>query len=353
MTDSNDNNAEKPMQENSAPAPASCEDYVRWAYRLLLGREPESLAAVQDNAFKNNRAELLKYFLNSAEFQTKYKHFLALSVDHPYDTWNRNAVAFVHLQKTGGTTLHTLLSAFFPQGSICPLQTGAFHLCSAAELARYDFYSGHFDYFSVGFIPRRHIRIVSIFRDPSERLLSFYRFNKSHAPKSGVGENVYTALAKKLNAEEFFEHEHIRSDPCLNNAYLFCFGSSFHDRATLNTLADDDSCAPILACAKQAIAGLGAIGLTERFNDSVKAIFTALGLPIPQSISPVNVTDRLPDTGEHYSRVPPVTMTARLSRALDPLIKYDRILYEAAKHEFDRRCAAPGAVEAPAPAKAI
>jgi SAM-dependent methyltransferase len=48
------------------------EEYVRWAYRLLLGREPEDLEAIQNNPFKNDRRRLVQDMLNSPEFQNSH-----------------------------------------------------------------------------------------------------------------------------------------------------------------------------------------------------------------------------------------------------------------------------------------
>ena len=49
--------------------PFDGEDYVRWAYRLLLGREPESLETVENNPFKDDRKRLVRSVLDSDEFR--------------------------------------------------------------------------------------------------------------------------------------------------------------------------------------------------------------------------------------------------------------------------------------------
>lgn len=43
-------------------------EYVRWAYRLLLGREPENDAVVENNPFRANRKALVESFVTSEEF---------------------------------------------------------------------------------------------------------------------------------------------------------------------------------------------------------------------------------------------------------------------------------------------
>ena len=55
--------------DGDAIAPVDGEEYVRWAYRLLLGREPESPDTIQSNPFKNNRQRLVQSVLSSSEFQ--------------------------------------------------------------------------------------------------------------------------------------------------------------------------------------------------------------------------------------------------------------------------------------------
>jgi O-methyltransferase len=43
-------------------------DYVRWAYRLLLGREPEDSDVIEHNPFRNDRVGLLQAVLRGPEF---------------------------------------------------------------------------------------------------------------------------------------------------------------------------------------------------------------------------------------------------------------------------------------------
>jgi hypothetical protein len=176
-------------------------------------------------------------------------------------------------------------------------------------------------------------------------------------------------LAKELSAEEYFEHEIIRSSTFINNAYLFFFGSSLDDLATVDALANapPTSAAPVpedhravadalttengtgqtLWRATQRILALDAIGLTKKFQESVETIFASLGFPAPQQLGPAMVTDELPNLETGFSRVPPVAMTTRLSRALQRLTRYDKLIYEIAEREFERRrsVAVPNSVD--------
>ncbi|HUC10170.1 MAG TPA: hypothetical protein VL985_07050, partial [Stellaceae bacterium] len=195
-------------------------------------------------------------------------------------------------------------------------------------------------------------------RDPCRRLISWYRFCQATPVTGEFADYIPVRLAHELDPSAFFEHQAIRSRTDANNAYLFYLSSLAVDPLTLDSvfLAYDGSTlrgplpgsgtqAPghmdkdILAPAVKQLLALDGIGITERFGESVELIFSALGLPIPESIAPMMVTDQLPNLAPGYSPVPPVEMTPRLSRALGPLTHYDRVIYNAAKREFERRLA--------------
>ena len=167
MNDGNLTKEPAPAQSGLTPDAAfKGEDYVRWAYRLLLGREPESLAAIENNEFKNNRQKLVEFFLESAEFKSKYKDLSSDRNSNPYLSWAEDAAAFIYLPKTGGTTLHNMLSDCFPLDRVFPVGSHSLYNFSAAELSKYVFFSGHADYFSFSFIPRKLVRRISVFREP-------------------------------------------------------------------------------------------------------------------------------------------------------------------------------------------
>jgi FkbM family methyltransferase len=65
--------------DSGAPEPFDGEEYVLWAYRLLLGREPESLETIKNNPLKNDRRRLIETILRSGEFQKCNSFNLPLS----------------------------------------------------------------------------------------------------------------------------------------------------------------------------------------------------------------------------------------------------------------------------------
>jgi hypothetical protein len=326
---------------------------VRYGYLFVLGREPESEIAIAWHAQNADIPQFRDALLRSEEFRAKYSALAPGLTGHPFATWDREAVAFIHVPKTGGTSLGNLLRECFCKDRICPERMNQLHFHSVAELGWYDYFAGHFDYMSKYFIPRQRVRCLSIFRDPINRLISLYRFSRSHTPIGEFAGNEMIRLANTLGIEEFFEHKYVTSLSTINNSYLFTFGSSLDDWT--ESLADEGFCTRTLARATNRIHDLDAIGVTERFSESVEIIFASLGIPVTRAIVPAMitdelpnsamVTDELPNSNTRFAGVPPVVMTARLARALAPLTKYDQIIYDVARQEFERRRSAVRSAE--------
>lgn len=88
-------------------------------------------------------------------------------------------LVFLHVPRTGGTTLHHHLAAHFAPHEICPERFSRLHQYSPDQLEKWRFFSGHFNSDEIRRIPAP-LFIVTILRNPIERLLSNYYFWKRH-----------------------------------------------------------------------------------------------------------------------------------------------------------------------------
>jgi hypothetical protein len=311
---------------------------IRQVYRLVLGREPESDQVIEEQMNYPSLAAFRLAALRSIEFRGTYRSICAEKAD-PYWSISRSALVFVHLEKTGGTTLRDILAAQFEEDRVCPGPNNPIYSFPVAELAHYDFFAGHFDLDSVRYIPRRNIATVSLFREPRSRLLSWYRFHKSHPPQGEHAANRLVVLANQFSVEDFFELDEVRASALACNRYLLAFGRSFawyeHRRKWLSV----DELDSALLDAKNAIRSLTALGITEKFDLSVRYICKTLDLSPPSAIRSVNVTDDMPKRLSGFRRVEPVQITPRLANALDEITSYDQEIYRFAVGEFEQRCA--------------
>jgi hypothetical protein len=92
-------------------------------------------------------------------------------------------LVFLHVPRTGGTTLHHHLSAHFAPDEICPERFSRLNQYSPEQLEKWRFFSGHFNADEIRRIPGP-LFVVTILRNPIERLLSNYYFWKRHRPES-------------------------------------------------------------------------------------------------------------------------------------------------------------------------
>jgi hypothetical protein len=312
-------------------------DDILNGFRFILGRELANERAIDEHMLISNFAEFRRTLLTSEEFKSIYRAMLPDIHGHPSLSMERDTLAFLHLQKTGGSSLRTMLETQFSPDRRCPVRDDKLHLLSVAELGYYDFFSGHFDRSALRIIPRNNIKTVALLREPRARLISFYRFLRSHPLRDEFAGDPLIRSANQLSVEDFFEKAETRSHVGVYNHYLIALGGSYawfeYTRASLTRV--DFSRA--LEEAKRRIQTLTALGITESFNESVELIWQALNLGPAPSIQTAHVTDMLPVTDARFQRVDAVTLTPRLAEALEELTVYDDEIYRFAVREFGRR----------------
>jgi hypothetical protein len=317
-------------------APPSPDDVIN-GLRLVHGRMPLDQAEIRGHLGHRSVLDLRLALLRSPEFTAAYARIRDVGEIHPDVNRGRDTFVFIHLLKTGGTSLRTYLESQFPPDRVCPIHWNSLHQIPAAALAHFDYFSGHYDYSSVRLIPRDKVRIISLFREPRARLISWYRALRSHPASGEYATDRFISMANEMSAEEFFESELVRSIPETFNYYLMTFGfaPSWLGRG-LPVLSPDEIRAG-MDVAMSHIRSLTALGLTERYAQSVTLICHALGLPCPGDLRAMNVTDELHSTKPGNKAVDRIEQTARLNAALSGLCQYDDELYEFAVREFDSR----------------
>ncbi|HTV34655.1 MAG TPA: tetratricopeptide repeat protein [Methylocella sp.] len=324
--------AEAAYRKSIEITPQEADTHLQLGHALKLqGRTNEAAEAYEECLRRDPKSEHARLEL------LNLKLVVSVVSEHPYASWERETVVFIHLQKTAGKAFHALLEPHFASDRICPIPDNNLHLLSMAELGQFDFYSGHFDYFSTRFIPRHRIKTISLFRNPRARLISFYRFHRAHKLCDEFACNMFVRLANEFTAEEFFEHPEVRNKPEAFNNYLLAFGLSFAYPGLGEPFGMNEIAPEALERAKRQVLALDGIGITEHFDESAKLIFKQLNLPLPPYIKKIHVTDEFAEFDARFSRAEPVSMTPRLASALEDLTVYDDEIYRVALNEFERR----------------
>ncbi len=311
---------------------------IRFAFLYILGREPESEHVYNHFAPHRDVDSLRRDVLGSPEGQANILSFLKMSKLRSFLDSNRSTVCFIHLEKTGGTTLQRILEKQFDPCRRSPshLSMYSFFSSPVAKLSSYDFISGHLDYAATLALPGGNIKRLAIFREPRERLISFYRFHRAHPVSSRNKVDMeFVALAQDLNPIEFFQHKYVLCSPRTNNTYLRTFGSSLALPIDLDT--DKNTLVDAFDTAKARIQGLNAIGITERMKESVTLICNALGFAPPEKIHSTHRTDEFAGQQKGFTRPEPVERSEALDAAMAPLVSMDLKLYDIVQQIFVER----------------
>jgi hypothetical protein len=93
------------------------------------------------------------------------------------------SVVFLHIPKTAGQSVHAFLERLFGKKQVAPVRVNS-HLLglTVPEIRKYRVYSGHLDWNLLDCLPEPRFTF-SIFRDPMDRILSFYLYLRAEAAR--------------------------------------------------------------------------------------------------------------------------------------------------------------------------
>ncbi|MES2818603.1 MAG: hypothetical protein V4812_06395 [Pseudomonadota bacterium] len=315
---------------------------VIWAYRLILGREPECEESITFHRQHASVLQLRKTLMSSDEFMqfqpTASRPHEAVGFPS-WDDLHAPRLVFMHCPKTGGTTLHELLVQSFSTSQICPERFNGVKNLPTGQLLQYQFFSGHYDLISCQLIPGAK-RIITFLREPVGRLLSLYNFLRAHRPdvvaRNGWG---LARLAMEFEVEAFFSQPIVRSHPYLNNGMSRALVGALPIEVWPNV--DEALVLPDITgksnLALERLKELFAFGLLEQYEPSVKLVFSALGLPQPKAIErKMALTDLVNQPG-NYRPVESAQVTPELRAVVEDLVNMDRELYIGAQALLEQR----------------
>ncbi len=136
-------------------------------------------------------------------------------------------VCFLHIPKTGGTSIHEAVTNGVLGIRVCPIRTST-NQGDLSQLSGHDLVSGHFDMHVAMYLKKRRFTLVTQLRRPIERLASLYNFLRAHSlakhPKCREDPAFHelVRLIKEQPPREFF-----KSDVCMEYSSL-SYGMNNH-----------------------------------------------------------------------------------------------------------------------------
>jgi hypothetical protein len=325
--------------------PATFEAYrdavTRACYRAILGREPEDAILERmtstpvPETWERELTDTIQRIYSSPEARDRTRRILRSEIKSPYGRIPDRVVCFIHLEKTGGTTLDAELEKRFGNPDRIGRGANRLYTYATGEFAGVRYIGGHMDYSETEHLPYKQVFRLALFRSPVDRLVSFYRYHRAHVPEFRA-KNIFVDWAHAYTAEEFFSLAPVRSSPRIDNAYLHTFGAT-----TVGArVAPGPAREAAFRLAWDRIARLEAVGLTDMMDESVAVIFRELNMAAPSEIETRNNAESFGKANADLVATPKVELTPALREALGDLVAHDEKLFEVARARFNELCAA-------------
>ena len=130
-------------------------------------------------------------------------------------------IAFIHIPKTAGQSIHHWISQNYSKEEICPARTNRqLHDLPLTSLRKYKFFSGHLDWNILKAL-RPFDYTFSVIRQPKDRIISFYFYMAKEAKRfKSNGDDLPLGLEMALlPIDKYFENENEEYRIFINNHY--------------------------------------------------------------------------------------------------------------------------------------
>lgn len=251
---------------------------------------------------------------------------------------SKKVVVFLHVQKTGGTSLNQMFRVIFGS-NFC----GGHFTVNVLEVpkkvkAGIKCISGHYDFDSLENIKRiKPLSLITFVRNPSHRLVSLYHFLAAHK-KTDLNPKSVFYLAKKFQIEEFFLSGVVKGDSGFWNHMTWVImgnavWTSWNDIS--REFLSEDFCMlvdkvfrPII---RQRLSEFFFVGVQENFDESVSTLFRMLDVESHPAIAKEHSLEKLVNINESFNSSYDLEKRKNVDlKIFDSYVQIDNVLYEEA-----------------------
>ena len=240
-------------------------------------------------------------------------------------------IVFLHIPKTGGTSVHDFLIQQFPKNKVCPDRFNTLRKHTKAELDKYLYFSGHYDMDAVEHISGEK-EVFTFFRDPKQTILSLYYFWKSHKTSAIRRNNlVGPRFAKSMGLLEFLTSGIGPIPGNINNYTTRALIGKIYCGPDAEFLYPVDE---VIDRAKEKIDSLTTFGLMDKYDESYRMVLTKLGFTPPEVIPHARNSKNNADP--NIELIEKEEITREISEALEALTVFDQQIYNYAQLRYKK-----------------
>ncbi|WP_404604982.1 sulfotransferase family 2 domain-containing protein [Caballeronia udeis] len=244
-----------------------------------------------------------------------------------------NPVYYLHIPKTGGSSLISYLDSQFDPDEVCPSQLlpDLFQL-PANVLRQYRFFRGHLWYGLSSYL-KRDLTYLTMLRDPVQRTISWY----SHVKRDVNAYRHQRVIDENWTLQDFVLDRETNWD-MVNAQTLFLavdldYSKLAHDpvgygRTVVKQYAQRSNDRSLLEIAKRRIEEFAFFGITERMQDSMCLLSYVMDFCPDPSTPRLNISSDRPSDQD----VSPETIDA-----IREITRLDQELYDWACQIFEER----------------
>lgn len=241
-----------------------------------------------------------------------------------------DVLLYVHIPKTGGTSLISILDSKFPERKIFPLHSPAnenlFWAFTPQELKQFRFVRGHYRFGPYDESVYRHISqnpiCITMLRDPIQRTVSSYR----HIIRTPDHRLHATLLANGSTLRDYLTREEYL--PQITNLQTRIVVGAYPARPSGLRRRKTISDKTMVMFAKQRLEQYAFVGLMERFEESIELLTYTFDWPDVEEIPRLNIAS------DSFS---PESIEEDLLEIMRHKTALDRKLYHHAQNIFQGR----------------